>query len=294
MTLITSIIGKNKVVQVSDTRLTLRGQETDADAIKAVCVGCNDARFSIGYSGVGEIEGQRTDYWLVDQVNSIFDSGRYGVKAIMWELAVAAENAMPRLRYGGLPVRRQDRWLQLELVGYHHSEEGPFSRPFSITIANTRSRGVGVPYGVESEFIIKPSMLKPGLPDNETYGIMIGATAAILAEDEHAKENLKSLNQVLRQLRRVDLGQQPSGRTTAERLVWVMREASKHPKYGKYIGRNFLSVVIHPDSPAMATYYHPSEAVALERGPHLVTPELTMTDLEFDVDLEAPEDSSRS
>lgn len=28
--------------------------------------------FSVGYTGVAEIEGQRTDYWLVDQISSVF------------------------------------------------------------------------------------------------------------------------------------------------------------------------------------------------------------------------------
>ena len=40
MTLIITIIGKNKVVQVSDCRLTLNGEEHDVNAIKAIGVAC--------------------------------------------------------------------------------------------------------------------------------------------------------------------------------------------------------------------------------------------------------------
>ena len=64
VTLVITILGNNKVVQVADTRLTLNGKLHDAHAIKAVGVACADAQFCIGYSGVAEIEGQRTDYWL--------------------------------------------------------------------------------------------------------------------------------------------------------------------------------------------------------------------------------------
>lgn len=147
MTLIATIISKNKVVQVSDCRLTLNGKEYDATAIKAVGVGCADARFCVGYSGVGEIEGNRTDYWLVEQIKSIFAAGHDKVRTVAWELSVAAEEAMPKLRYKGVPVRREDRWLQLVLVGYHHGEAEPFGQPFVTAISNTKFRGPGLASG---------------------------------------------------------------------------------------------------------------------------------------------------
>lgn len=127
-------------------------------------------------------------------------------------------------------------------------------------------------------------MLKPWLPENEYYGRIIGETSAILAEDKHAKGVNQELKRVLRQLKRIDQGEMPSGRTTAERLVWIIREAARHPKYGKIIGRDCLSVVVHPDSPAMQTYYHPENATARDRRPHLVTPQLTITDVEVGLD----------
>jgi hypothetical protein len=57
-----------------------------------------------------------------------------------------------------------------------------------------------------------------------------------------------------------------------ERLVSVVRQASRHPKHGKLIGRDCLSVVIHPNTPEMPAYYHPEKDVAAPRVPHLVTP----------------------
>ncbi len=71
MTLILTLLATNKIVQVSDRRLTLNGETCDSNANKLVCVGCDDARFSVGYTGVAEIDGQRTDYWLKNQVKAI-------------------------------------------------------------------------------------------------------------------------------------------------------------------------------------------------------------------------------
>ncbi len=281
MTLIITILSNNKVVQVSDTRLTLNGRVHDAHAIKAVSVACADAQFCIGYTGVAEIEGQRTDHWLVEQVAAIFDSGYHGIRAVQWELGERAEQAMPRLRYKGMRVKRESRALQLVMAGYHHSENGPLSRPFVTSISNTRFQGIDKPLAVEDEFVIDPNMLRPGLPNSEYTGTMVGAVPAIMGDDAYAKEAHKTLNQVMRQLKRIDLGEKPSGKATAERLVDVIRQASKHPRYGYLIGRDCLSVVLHPNDRMPWTYYHPEAASTTTRLPHVVSLWLKMVDAEL-------------
>jgi hypothetical protein len=281
VTLVITILGKNKVVQVSDCRLTLNGEVYDADATKVVGVTCADAQFSIGYAGVGEIEGKRTDYWLVDQIRSIFASGHYGIKALSWELAVRAEEAMPQLSYQGRLVKPESRILKLVIAGYHDGENGALSQPFMNSISNTRFRGFDVPLDVEPIFTISPGTLRPDIPDNHYSGSIQGAAPAIMAEDKHAKETLKQLQQVMRWLRRVDLGEKPSGVATAERLVSVLRRASRHPKYGYLVGRDCLSVVIHPNSRKMPTHYHVEQATTITRLPHLVTPWYEIVDAEF-------------
>lgn len=72
-------------------------------------------------------------------------------------------------------------------------------------------------------------------------------------------------------MRRIDLGETPSGRSTVEGLVDIVRQASKHPKYGYLIGRDCLSVVIHPNNRKGWTYYHPEAASTTIRLPHLVS-----------------------
>lgn len=80
MTLIVTTIFKNKVVQVADAKLTLNGKEVEDRAVKSIGVQCADARFCIGYTGIAEIEGERTDFWIAHQVSDIFRHGGYGVK----------------------------------------------------------------------------------------------------------------------------------------------------------------------------------------------------------------------
>lgn len=272
MTLIITVVGKNKVIQVADCRLTLEGKTYDADAIKSVAVICSDAQFSVGYTGLAEIAGKRTDYWLVEQIRSIFGSGIFDVRRLTWDLATRVENVVPKTRYKGQLVKRESRGLFLVLAGYHDGEDGPKSYPFITTVSNMRYRGDSVPIGVASEFMVTPQTLRPGLPDNHFSVTIGGEWRSITANDSYARETRKSLMQVQRQLKRVDLGEMPSGLTSVRRLVSVVRQASKHPKYGKMIGRDCLSVVIHPNNPMMPAYHHPEKVPAVLRAPHLVTP----------------------
>lgn len=266
------MIGKNKVIQVSDRRLTLEGEIHDPDATKMIAVICSDAQFSLGYTGLAEIEGKRTDYWLVEQIRSIFGSGIFDVRRLTWELGTRVEDVVPKTRYKGRLVRRENRGLTLVLAGYHDGEDGPKSFPFITSVSNMRYRGQSVPIGVASEFMVTPETLRPGLPDNHFSTTISGEWKAITARDSYARETRKNLMQVQRQLKRVDLGERPSGLTSVRRLVSVVRQASKHPKYGKMIGRDCVSVVIHPNNPMMPAYHHPEELPAALRGPHIVTP----------------------
>lgn len=73
MTLIISCVTQNHVVQVSDRRLTWitgpnAGQVADDNKNKAVIV-CN--RLAIGYTGLAEIAGSKTDEWLLDVVREV-------------------------------------------------------------------------------------------------------------------------------------------------------------------------------------------------------------------------------
>jgi hypothetical protein len=73
MTFIISLIEKNYVFQVSDRRLTYLDRNsrpikyTD-DNNKAIFL---NNRIAIAYTGLANIEGQRTDYWILDKLKDI-------------------------------------------------------------------------------------------------------------------------------------------------------------------------------------------------------------------------------
>src|SRR5438105_13572438 len=75
----------DKVVQASDRRLSVvrngRTERRDDEHNKAVCVLCEDAKFSISYTGLGKIGLVRTDRWIACSLQDI-NAGFLGVDAI--------------------------------------------------------------------------------------------------------------------------------------------------------------------------------------------------------------------
>lgn len=286
MTLILTLVSSNKVVQVSDRRLTLGRNVHDINANKAICVGCNDAHFSVGYTGVAEIDGQRTDYWLVDQISSIFQSGNEDVLTVYKALQERATKAISRLRYKGRPVHPQGRGLTLVLAGYRTIEATTV--PFLAYISNLNLDNSN-PLHVENTFSRKGWMFDPRARADKQMIFVHGARVTFNAGDPAGAKICRRYWEMTRILKRIDLGHEPESRTTADRMAWLIRETSSHPRHGYLVGRDCLSVVIHSNSPAMPTHYHPDKATTVEYGPHLVTPMLSTWDVEFDLDPQIPD-----
>src|SRR5215217_1042413 len=286
MTLILTLIATNKVVQISDRRLTLNGETCDSNANKLVCVGCDDARFSVGYTGVAEIDGQRTDYWLVEQIESIFRAGHRDVLTVYKMLEEQATKAVSRLQYKGRPVHPQGRGLTLVLARYR--EIGGTVVPFLAYITNV-ALDAASPFDVQTSFFRKGWMYDPRLPADRQKLYINGAEGAFTAGDRSANTTLKRYWETTRLLRKIDLGYRPESQTTAERMAWLVRQATKHPQYGPLVGPDCLSVVIHPNNPKIPTHYHPEKATTIEYGPHLVTPMLSTWDARVDLDPHIPD-----
>lgn len=130
MTLILTLVSTNKIVQVSDRRLTLNGEIHESNATKAICVSCSNAHFSVGYTGVAEIDDKRTDYWIVDQISSTFSSGHQDIGMVARQLAQDLSDAIFKLRYKGRRVRLEDKGLNLVLAGYGGADKRDAQRPF--------------------------------------------------------------------------------------------------------------------------------------------------------------------
>lgn len=273
MTLVVTTIFENKVVQVADTRLTLDGREIEARAIKSIGVLCDDARFCIGYTGLAEIEGQRTDYWIANQVFDIFRNEGCEVKRVIWRLATRIEDTLPTTRYEGRILRRSSRALTLAFAGYHHSEKGPYSVPFSAKISNVSRKLPGQAPTVSDVVTIETGMLRPDIVKGDFTGNIVGETAVFFVSDEAAKANLARLKRAMRWIKKIDVQSSSSGEVTAKRLAEVVQAASHHPRYGKYIGRTCISTVVSPYTDQMWSFQHAEEYSPIVQGPHLVTPD---------------------
>lgn len=163
---------------------------------------------------------------------------------------------------------------------YLHAATGAFSKPFTVSISNMKYQGTGKLHSIESTFTLLPITLREDGSEEEYQGMVEGATGAFRDEDVYAHKASEHMNQVGRQLRRIDRGHRPVGEVTAGRLVSIIREASKHPKHGKLIGRNCLSTVIHPGNTTMLANFHYEDGATEWRLPHLVTPIETISDIE--------------
>jgi hypothetical protein len=142
-------------------------------------------------------------------------------------------------------------------------------------------------------------MYDPRAPADRQMLYINGAEGAFTARDKPANTILGHYWQTTRLLRKIDLGYRPESSTTADKMAWLIRQATKHPHYGPYIGSDCLSVVLYPDNPGMPTHLHPVKATSEEYGPHLVTPMLSTWDVEFNLDpkpldLTDPEDDKKT
>lgn len=226
--------------------MTLGGEEIEARAVESIGVLCSDARFCIGYTGLAEIEGQRTDYWIAKQVSDIFEHGGYGVKQVIWQLATRMENTLPSMRYKGRLVARSSRALTVVFAGYHHSEKVPYSTPFLADASNVVRRLPGEAPTVSDIVAVDTGMLRPDVAEGDFTGKIVGGTSVFFAGDKEAEANLAQLRRVMRWIKRIDVRSTPSGETTANRFAEVVQAASHHPKYGKYIGSICISTVVTP------------------------------------------------
>jgi hypothetical protein len=65
----------------------------------------------------------------------------------------------------------------------------------------------------------------------------------------------------------------------ADMMVDLIRAAARHGKYGKYIGRNCMSIIV-PREGSFTGSYHPDKARKTQHYPHLVVPGIAIRDLQ--------------
>jgi len=294
VTLIISLVAKDRIVQVSDRRLTtLTGDIHDDGANKAVAVGMGYVHFAASYTGlafIGSVRDEnRTDRWLQEHLGVITRSGEPSLETICESLGQRATNAISRLR-----GKQRNKGLKVILAGFDRT-----NRPFRATVSNIRFSSYDV-FDVRDRFVWNVQRYQPWnpMPDID----VAGAVGTFEAKDEYAKKLKKIRGTVARQFRKHD--KRLNDEQAARRLVTLVRAASRHPTYARFIGRDCLSVVAIPRTPSMEMlysmdvapseeprrstpfvgFYHPVAATTVLYGPLLVDPYFDTLSFEVNLD----------
>lgn len=198
MTLIITLVTSNKVVQVSDRRLTLNGElyEPNPDATKQVHAICAGASFTVGYTGVAEINGQGTAEWLTHCLGDIFSSGHQDVESVCSRIAQEATSAIAKLRFKGKVVHWKSRGLTLMLAGF--GDRYGVWTPFTAAISNIKPNDSMVERKFTKNVLAYPSTL----PNPYGQILIVGEDRAFTANDAAARTLNKRVYEVIRILKR--------------------------------------------------------------------------------------------
>jgi hypothetical protein len=303
VTLIITSVSKDRIVQVSDRRLTtVTGHIHDDSANKALAVGMGYVHFVVSYTGLAYIgrvsDENRTDRWLQDRLGSITRSGEQSLEDICESLSQRATEAMSRLR-----GERRNKGLKVVLAGFDCA-----NNPFRATVSNIRFNSYDV-FDVRDRFLSNVRRYQTWNPMPEID--VTGAVGAFEAKDKHANRLKKIKGTVARHFRKHD--RRLNDEQAARKLVTLVRAASTHPAYGPFIGRDCLSVVAVPKTPSMnmlfsmdvapstesptesrrdtpfTGFYHPVAATTVLYGPLTVGPYVDLLSFEVDLDPQVPE-----
>lgn len=254
MTLIITAMWPHRIVQVSDRRLTLPGGKLyDDEANKAVTVGCDDAYFSVAYTGLASLRDKRTRTWIrTDEwiANSLFELMQQPELGTLKEL-YRAFGACAEETFDFTPVQCTRKATTFVFAGffvrtYPTAFVGILSNMQTTEAGNIR---VGREFGTQQVWSPNPTM-----PYNELELFVDGMVPTLASKDAIAKAINRRTRVIERRLERVQRG---SGNrddgAIAEELVKVVRMASRHPQYGKYIGRDCMGVQLNSNTMDMVT-----------------------------------------
>ena len=298
MTLILTLVDKNRIVQISDRRSTkFNGEVHDDNVNKAVCIGMSYLHFAVAYTGLAYIGSMRTenriDYWLLERLGSITRNGRPTIENICRSFAEQATRTLSRLPGNYKP-------LEVVLAGYDRN-----NRAFRATVSNMKVNEEGFVEVVRKRLVSDVQWFYPWSPKPELY--VAGVVPAFEANDATARA-LKTCRDKVVQYLKVNHEKLTEERV-AEALLWLTRAAHTHQDYGHLIGRDCLSVVAFPREPRrnalmvqnfgvpkgpektalFTTYYHPIAASSIHYAPHLADWYMDYMNVQGDTNPELPE-----
>jgi hypothetical protein len=245
MTLIITALSENIVVQVSDRRLTYpNGSCSDNWAIKAICVSCADACFSMAYTGLAEIRSQRTDEWAVDYLASI-KANELNFPELFKSFRKHVVSTFRKLCHLGTT-----RGITFVIAGF--GRPGPFMALLSNIEDGRGNRLTNIDDNFQTRFYFRND--KP----LRKLDIMING----------AEGTIEAFGTAIPRIRKRYLRKNPGEIATV--FVQLVRKAAGHLKYGHLVGKNCMSTVVNPTGDFLCQDY-PEKSSPQRYMPHLIS-----------------------
>jgi hypothetical protein len=257
MTLILTVATQNKVVQASDRRVTFSDGSVRDGSNKAISVRCKNAYFSISYTGAAVVGGKSTDEWLLDYLADIH-AGGMDFKSIYDAIIKKATDSH---KYFSVPE------LSFVLCGYLSQ------RAFVVLISNYEKLTSNVVEKPKADFHGEYAIIKEGSDSRRPLCLVINGCELALTEKIHLK---------FKRLTKKRFFQNNNATAIANKLVDIIREASESPNYGKYIGKDCMTVAMSRNPKDDIEFrYHPAKASPITYGPHIIDPRGTIKGVEI-------------
>jgi len=247
MTLIVTVGCPKFVVQVSDRRFTrldsrLPVPETDEGNKELVVRAC-DADFAISFTGLAALEGERTGDWLLECISDA-KAAEAGFDACLAAVRAAADNTFARI------AQRDGAFYHHTFVfaGFHHGA----AQPRVAVVSNCES----------GDFRVGPAASTFSVQDISSARYPYHQAGMIPAMHADSKSRIKGL------ARRA-----PSYASVADLIVREVRLAASHAKYGRYIGKQCMSVCVRGSGEGeveVEAVYHPTHSRPITYAPNLV------------------------
>jgi hypothetical protein len=274
MTLILTLWSPERIIQVSDRRLTgPNGKLVTDEANKAVGVWCDDAHFSVAYTGLARVRHAKTrrwigtDKWIADTIGSIMQSGINEVREIYRAFAVEAAETV-----ASTPVPRTKTGTTFVFAGFfYRSRVNTFLGSLSNMSLGTDGKVIKVSKHFDVTHVYS---LRPTMPLNEKEINVDGMVPALISKDAIAKAINRRTRVIHRRLERVRRSENPLDELAeAKELISIVRMASRHPEYGRYIGRDCMAVVLNYSSWAITADTYKEDSSVMHDWPIMVFPE---------------------
>lgn len=257
------------------------GRLHDDGAIKAVTVNCDDAYFSVAYTGTAYMldsstrRWERTDRWIAHSLTNLMRQPGLGtIRELYQAFGAHAEQTValtPR------PLWRLG--ITFVFAGFFvrpNADGQPTTTGFVGELSNTRMDTAGRNTVTRHFDVQQVSSPAPWMPYNELELDVHGMILALTSNDPIAKAVKRRMGVIERRLERTQRG--PGNRNDgeiADEMTRVIRMASRHPRYGKYIGRDCMTVRMNSETPDMTVHTHMENSVEHD-WPWMVTPDMVM------------------